>query len=183
MTRYTRRALLAAGGTLAAATLPGKLHAEEELQSFAEAFKAASPPKSQAALAFTTDDGTPRTVADYAGKGLVLNLWATWCVPCVTEMPALDQAARMLAASKILVLPLSSDRGGASVVKSYYQSHGIGDLPVILDPKGATARALAVRGIPTTLIIDRKGNELGRMEGAVAWSSDASLKAIKKLIG
>ena len=183
MTRVTRRVLLAAAGTVAVAAAPRKLRAQEELQSFAEAFKAADPPRPQGSLPFTTDDGTPRKVSDYAGQGLILNMWATWCVPCVTELPALDLAARKLTADKILVLPLSSDRQGASVVRAFYMSHGIDDLPVMLDPHGDAARSIGARGIPTTMIIDRKGQEVGRLEGAVAWSTDASLDAIRRLMG
>jgi len=182
MTSVTRRTLLAASGTLAAAAAPRKLRAQEELQSFGEAFKAADPPRPQGFLPFTDADGAPKKVADYAGRGLILNMWATWCVPCVTELPALDLAARKLAPAGILVLPLSSDRQGASVVRAFYMSHGIDDLPVMLDPHGEAARSIGARGIPTTLIIDRKGQELGRLEGAVAWSTDASLDAIRKLL-
>ena len=72
---------------------------------------------------------------------MVINLWATWCVPCVEEMPSLAALSKTLAPDDIAVLPLSSDRGGARVVEAFYQEHGITGLPVLLDPKGAAARA------------------------------------------
>ena len=112
-------------------------------------------------------DGAAHGIEEFAGKGLVINLWATWCVPCVAELPALAALAGRVRDAGILVLPLSSDRGGAPVVEKYYRKHGIEGLPVWLDPKGAAARAWGARGLPTTLIVDRQGRERGRMEGAV----------------
>jgi len=76
-------------------------------------------------------DGTVRTLADYAGQGVVLNLWATWCVPCVAEMPALDALARQVAGDRVAVLTLSSDRGGAPPVERFYREKGIQTLCVI----------------------------------------------------
>ena len=74
---------------------------------------------------------------------MVINLWATWCVPCVEEMPSLAALSKTLAPDDIAVLPLSSDRGGARVVEAFYQDHGITGLPVLLDPKGAAGTHLA----------------------------------------
>ena len=132
---------------------------------------------------FTTADGTVRTLADYAGQGVVLNLWATWCVPCVAEMPALDALARLVAGDRVAVLALSSDRGGAAPVERFYREKGIRTLPILLDPRGDAARALSARGIPTTLLIDRAGKERGRLEGAADWASADSAGVIRQLIG
>ncbi len=122
-------------------------------------------------------------IADFAGTGLVINLWATWCVPCVAELPALAALAARVQPAGILVIPASSDRGGAPVVVTYYRKHGIEGLPVWLDPKGAAARAWGARGIPTTLIVDRQGRERGRLEGAVDWASEAAVAAVRRLVG
>ena len=94
---------------------------------------------------FTLADGTVRTIGDYAGKGVVLNLWATWCVPCVAEMPALDTLAGAVQGSRVVVLPLSSDRGGAAAVERFCATGGE-HLPVLLDPGGAAARAWGCGG-------------------------------------
>jgi len=141
------------------------------------------PPRPPAEASFQDGDGTPLTLASYAGKGLVVNLWATWCVPCVVEMPELQTLARAVAGEGILVLPLSSDRGGAEVVRRFYQANGIDALPVLLDPKGAAARAWGSRGLPTTLIIDRQGREHGRVEGAIDWASEATIAELRRLVG
>lgn len=143
----------------------------------------ANPPRELATATFHDAEGATLTLADYAGRGLVVNLWATWCAPCVAEMPELQSLARLLAGEGILVLPLSSDRGGAAVVRRFYESHRIEALPILLDPKGAAARAWGVRGLPTTLIIDRQGREQGRVEGGIDWASDATIAVLRRLVG
>lgn len=134
-------------------------------------------------LSFVDDSGAQRTLADFAGRGVVLNLWATWCVPCVAELPALAQLAQAAAPDGIVVLPLSSDRGGAEVVRRFYASHAIRGLDVWLDPRGAVGLALAARGVPTTVIVDRQGRERARLEGAADWAAPEMLAAIRKLVG
>ena len=180
MMTFTRRALMAAAGTVALAA-PLRKPRAEDLQGM-EALHRLDAPK-PVDVQFTAADGSARSLADYAGKGIILNLWATWCVPCVAEMPALAAFASVVAKDGIIVLPLSSDRGGAAIVTKFYKDLGIGNLPVLLDPKSAAAHALNVRGIPTTLIIDRHGREVAWTEGSVNWASDAAVAAIGKLVG
>jgi thiol-disulfide isomerase/thioredoxin len=146
-----------------------------------EQIRRTEPPAPPAPASFADAEGTPLTLAAYAGKGLVVNLWATWCVPCVVEMPELDALARQMGPEGVLVLPLSSDRGGAEVVQRFYKAHGIAGLPVLLDPKGSAARAWGARGLPTTLIIDRQGRERARVEGAIDWAGAAVVAEIRKL--
>jgi thiol-disulfide isomerase/thioredoxin len=169
---------MAAGGTLLAA-LPARqgLTAPHGLQRLREA-DATLP-----AITFTDAEGKAHSPADFAGKGLVINLWATWCPPCVAEMPALDRTAAALAADDILVLPVSSDRGGLNTVQGFYERTGIRHLRIWLDPRGAAARALGARGLPTTVIVDRQGREKARVEGDAAWDAPEFLAAIRRLVG
>lgn len=139
------------------------------------------PPRPPATAPFTDADGAPRGLGDYAGKIVVVNLWATWCGPCKEEMPALAVLAKRGAAEGIVVLPLSSDHGGAPVVRRYFTAHGIDGLPVLLDAKGEVAQAWGARGLPTTLIIDRQGRERARVEGAADWASEDALALIRQL--
>ncbi len=131
---------------------------------------------------FTLADGTPRTLADYAGRRLVLNLWATWCIPCIAEMPSLAKLAHD-EADRLVVLPLSSDRQGGKIVTGWFAEHHIEGLPVLLDPKGAAARTLGARGLPTTILIGADGREHARLEGAVAWTDPVSLARLRTLLG
>ncbi len=178
MTVMTRRALVAAAGTLAAVT-PLRKPRAQTLQGIDSLHALPSPRKLD--LHFTMADGSAGSLADYPGKAVVLNLWATWCVPCVREMPALDELAKAVAASGVVVLPVSSDRGGAAVVQRFYTEHGIANLPVLLDPMGAMARGLNVRGIPTTLLIDKQGQEVAWLEGSADWSSPDAITVVKKV--
>ena len=181
MSLITRRSILAAGGTLAATLIARKPHAKE-LHDLGDILEPTDPPVAAPDIAFTTEDGTEHHLRDFLGHGMVINLWATWCVPCVAEMPALAVLSKTLAPDDIAVLPLSSDRGGAALVRAFFQGHGITGLPVLLDPKGAAAHAWHARGIPTSFIIDRKGRERARLEGSADWSTPAAAAAVRKLV-
>ena len=179
-----------AGGTLAAATLWRK--PEPRIFTMADAATSAAPlaglaenpaPAPPPDARFLDGTGTSRGIADFAGQGLILNLWATWCVPCVAEMPQLGAAATALAADRIAVLALSSDRGGADVVRKFYAEHAITTLGIWLDPKGEAARAWHARGLPTTLIIDRRGREVARLEGAAEWGHPEAIARLRRLVG
>ena len=178
-----RRGLLAlAGGTLAAGLVARKPRAAESFPG-PEALKKLSQPVAHPTLGFSLPDGTRRSFADYAGRALVVNFWATWCAPCVAEMPALAALAQAGAAEGILVLPVSLDRGGAPAVAKFYQNHRLVDLPVLLDPKSAAMQVLGLSGVPQTLIIGRDGTERARSAGPVAWDRPDVLAAIRALVG
>lgn len=170
---------LATGGTLLAA-LPARqgLAASPSGLNRLREGEAPLPP-----ITFTDAEGRGVSPADFAGRGLVINLWATWCPPCVAEMPALDRAAAMLAADGILVLPISSDRGGLNTVQGFYERTGLRHLRIWLDPRGAVARALGARGLPTTVIVDRQGHERARLEGDAAWDAPEFVTLIRRLAG
>ena len=184
MRSLSRRALvvagLAAGGTVAAVLASRKPRAGE-LAPLSQGLKLVDPPVRPAPIRFLAADGTPHTLEEFLGHGMVVNLWATWCAPCVAELPALSALSHALAPQDIAVLPLSSDRGGADTVEAWYQAHGITALPVLLDPKGATARAFAARGIPLTVIISTAGQVVARLEGAADWASPGAPTLIRRL--
>jgi thiol-disulfide isomerase/thioredoxin len=183
MKLYRRSALAAAAGTLAAAALPRKPRAQE-LPPVSGGLMPVSPPAAAPSDAvFVTQDGNAHHLADFKGRGMVVNMWATWCVPCVAEMPSLDALSKALAPHDIAVLPVSSDRGGAAVVQAWYSQHDITGLPILLDPRGAFARAFSARGIPTTVIINTKGEVVARVEGAAEWDAPAAQALIRKLAG
>lgn len=140
------------------------------------------PRRAPAEAAFQNEAGAEHRLAGFAGKGLVVNLWATWCGPCVVEMPSLDHLAALVREEGIEVLALSQDRGGAEAVRAFYARAGVQHLGVWLDPRGAAARSWGARGLPTTLVIDRAGREAARLEGAAEWTTPALVERIRALV-
>jgi thiol-disulfide isomerase/thioredoxin len=132
-------------------------------------------------LVFTDVEGRETGFAAFRGRGLVVNFWATWCPPCVAEMPALDRLHVMLSREGIEVLALSNDRGGRAQVEPFFQRTGLRHMAIWLDPRGATGRALAVRVLPTTIIIDRRGQEVARLAGEAEWDKPDFVTAIRRL--
>ncbi len=147
------------------------------------AFQPAEDPAPLPEVPFLDGDGTARTLAGFKGQGVVLNFWATWCVPCVAEMPALDRLRARMAGRGIEVLALSSERGGAPVVQAFFARHGIQHLPVALDQGLRAARALGVQGLPTTVLIDRAGRDRGRLIGAAEWDSADAVALVEDCLG
>lgn len=105
----------------------------------------------------------------FRGKVVVLNLWATWCTPCVAEMPMLDRLQQQLAPLGVVVVALSIDRGGPPVVQGFFNEHEIKHLGVYVDPTMRAQGDFKVIGLPTTVLIDRDGNERGRLVGPAEW--------------
>ena len=180
--RPTRRRALAlsAGATLAAA-LPGRQAALA--QGTNGKLVETEPPMPAPAFSFTDADGKEHGAADFLGQGLVVNLWATWCPPCVAEMPALDRAQAALADDGVRILALSSDREGRAKVEPFYRERGLRHLGLWLDPRGAAQRAFGARALPTTVVIDRKGRERARIEGPAEWDKPEMLAAVRRLVG
>jgi thiol-disulfide isomerase/thioredoxin len=140
---------------------------------------------SRAALPEVTfEDGSGRTVSlsDFHGKLVLLNLWATWCGPCVEEMPSLERLAKKLGPQGLVVLPLSQDRGGAAVVQKFFAEHNLSALPIYVDKTMRSGGALGTRGLPTTILIDPNGKEIGRLEGDYDWDSAASEKMLRSYL-
>jgi thiol-disulfide isomerase/thioredoxin len=120
---------------------------------------------------FLAGDGSKRSLNDYRGKGIVLNFWATWCAPCVREMPQLDRLSALVKGNGIEVLTISEDRKGQELAPKFYKQNGLNDLPVLVDVKSGLSRALKVKGLPTTVLIDSHGKEIGRILGIAEWDS------------
>lgn len=176
----TRRGVLAGGGTLAFGLAGRKLLAADDLP---DATLTPVFPRPAPDTIFVQSDGKERRLSEFRGHGMVLNFWATWCVPCVAEMPALAVLSRALAPHDIAVMPLSSDRGGAAVVQRFYEAQKISGLPVLLDPKGEAARAFGVKGIPATVVIDKLGRLCARLDGAADWSAAGVAERVVRLVG
>ncbi len=128
-------------------------------------------------------DPTGQTVelSELRGKPILVNLWATWCEPCLREMPSLERLQSRFG-ERIAVLAVSEDRGGNKTVKPFITKLGLKSVKVYIDPKSEVGHAFGARGLPTSFLIDREGKVLGRVEGAAEWDSPKILGVLEPLL-
>ncbi|WFU88724.1 TlpA disulfide reductase family protein [Rhizobium sp. CC1099] len=131
---------------------------------------------------FTDGEGRPRALADFRGKVVLLNVWATWCLPCRTEMPTLDRLQAALGGGGFEVVALSVDRQGSETVKAFYSEIGVRNLAVRVDASGQALSGLAAVGLPTTILIDAEGRELGRLMGPAEWDAKDMVAFLKPIV-
>lgn len=131
---------------------------------------------------FIDGDERDLTLADFRGRVVLLNVWATWCVPCREEMPTLDRLQARLGGEDFHVLPLSVDRAGLGPVRRFYEEIGIRHLGMYLAEDLRGMVALAVIGLPTTLLIDREGREIARLVGPAEWDSPGAVAQFESVI-
>jgi thiol-disulfide isomerase/thioredoxin len=131
---------------------------------------------------FADGDGGERSLKDFAGKIVLLNLWATWCVPCREEMPALDQLEAKLGGQDFAVVAVNIDKGGPEKAAKFLKETGAAQLPLYTDPTGKLFAKVKAVGMPTTLILDRNGKEIARLVGPADWASAEALTVIKAAI-
>lgn len=142
-------------------------------------------PRPGSDVAFTDAQGTPVTLADFAGKVVVLNFWATWCPPCRAEMPTLDALQRDMGGDDLVVLAVATGRNMLPAIEKFHADAGIENLPVYLDPKGQVgpfARSFGVAGLPVTVVLDREGHEVARLTGEADWNSPDAQAVLAALI-
>lgn len=132
---------------------------------------------------FTGPDGAEMTVADFKGKLVVMNFWATWCAPCREEMPSIDRLAGELAGDDIAVVAVSTDRGDVSRITDFFDEIAIQNLEIHRDKESALAREAGAFGLPMTIIIDRDGREIARLLGGAEWDSAEAKAIVRKLAG
>lgn len=145
-------------------------------------FIALQTPRPVAPLSFTNGDGAPLTLADFHGRTVLLNVWATWCVPCRKEMPALDRLQAKLGGPGFTVVPLSIDHRGRDVVARFYRELGLKSLSVYVDKSADVISAVNAVGMPTTLLIDAQGRELGHVIGPAEWDGHAMLSLLAQYL-
>lgn len=138
--------------------------------------------KPTASVSFADADGRTASFADFGGKVVLVNVWATWCAPCVREMPTLDRLEAALGGADFAVVAVAVDRQGLPAVARFYETHGIANLHPFVDPSYAVPRALGVVGLPTTVLLDRAGREIGRLVGGAEWDSPEAIALIRHVI-
>lgn len=130
------------------------------------------------AITFQDPDGKPVTFAAFRGKPLLVNLWATWCGPCVAEMPTLDALAAGQGAVKVLTL--SQDSDGRDKVDAFFAERDFKKIERYLDPELGMMTALSLQILPTTILYDAEGKEVWRMTGMVEWDGERARRLLEE---
>ena len=128
-----------------------------------------------------TLDGKTVSLADFRGKVVMVHFWATWCPPCVEEMPTLEQLARSIRAKDFQILAVSVDEGGAAAVAAFMQKHGL-SVPVLLDPTRSIATLYGTFKFPETYVIDRQGVVRDKAIGPRDWTVPSKASVIRELL-
>jgi len=147
------------------------------------AFSFYDQPRALPELHFMDSEGHALSLTDFRTRPVLLNIWATWCVPCRKEMPSLDRLQAAFGSSQLIVLPLSIDRQGLPVVKKFYDELGLKSLGTYLDPSGGAASKLNAVGVPTTILIDAASHEVGRKIGQSEWDSPKVIALVRTHLG
>lgn len=139
-------------------------------------------PKPLPAIPFETFEGAETSLAAYEGQIVVLNFWATWCAPCRHEMPTLSALQEALGGADAAVVTIATGRNPPQGMRAFFNEIGVENLPLYRDPRQALARNFGVLGLPVTLILDREGNEVARLQGDADWASDSAKAIIAALV-
>lgn len=126
-------------------------------------------------LTFKDAGGQQINTAKLTGKPLLINLWATWCGPCVAELPTLD---RLAGQGKVRVLAISQDTGASDKVAAFLQGKGLADLDPWLDPEGAAASQWQANTLPASIYYDARGRELWRVNGGMDWNGPVAAQLL-----
>ena len=187
MTRSAPHSLLAAILYLGLAVFANPAAAEPDIAAL-EALRAGdmkklvlSMPAEPLEGTVTRPDGSAVALAEYRGKVVLVNFWATWCAPCRKEMPSLNALDAALGGADFDVIAIASGRNALPAIEAFYAEEGIDRLEILLDPRSDLTRGAGVFGLPTTLILDPDGREIGRLQGDADWAhadAQAILKAI-----
>lgn len=137
-------------------------------------------PEPLADVAFVDGAGMAMSLKDFRGKIVLLNLWATWCAPCREEMPSLDRLQQELGSDTFEVVALAVDRTGAAAAQKFLDEIGVKGLKLYADPTTRSGSALKAIGMPTTILIDAEGREIGRLPGPAEWDSDDAKNLIRE---
>lgn len=131
------------------------------------------------AVLLDAEDGT-HALAEYKGKWVVMNFWATWCAPCRKEMPSLERL--QTAMPEIAVVPVATGRNAVEGIKRFFDEAGVKTLPVLRDPKSELARAMGIMGLPVTVILNPEGQEVARLIGDAEWDSESAKAVLGALV-
>ena len=132
-------------------------------------------------VAFKDKDNQDISLTDFSGTPILLNLWATWCAPCIAEMPALDRLQANLQEASLVIITLSLDRGGLAEIGPFWEETKLTSLKIYFDATMNTGQTLGARGLPTTLLINSEGLEVARAEGPAEWDSPEVIRYFRHI--
>ncbi|MXQ14752.1 thiol:disulfide interchange protein TlpA [Microvirga makkahensis] len=151
------------------------------------ALNVSSAPKPPPAIAFNGPEGQGLSLSDFKGKTILVNLWATWCVPCREEMPALDRLQAELGAADFEVVAINVDTRNPEKPRAWLQENGIQNLAYYAEPRGKLLQVLQksghVVGLPTTFVVDASGCEVALLKGPAEWASPDALAFVRAALG
>jgi thiol-disulfide isomerase/thioredoxin len=173
---------LAAEPPKTAEALPAGPGANPLSQGHMATFVFKKAPEALPELKFQDGNGQELTFEKFKGRVVLLNLWATWCLPCRKEMPALDKLQAELGSDKFEVVALSVDRTGVNGARKFLEETKVEKLALYADPTARLSSALRASGLPTTLLIDAQGREVGRLIGPAEWDSPDAVRLIKAVM-
>jgi len=179
-------AMFLIGAVYAIAELSGNVAAAADvaapvpgLQNFVLKTVPAPLPKVQ----FQDAAGAFHDLLEFNGKVILVNFWATWCAPCRDEMPSLDRLQQAMGGKDFEVVIISLDRAGYAKAAAFLDEIGVKNLTTFIDPGIKAARKLGALGLPVTLLLNRKGDEIGRVTGSAEWDSAQAKALIAQYVG
>jgi thiol-disulfide isomerase/thioredoxin len=155
----------------------GPVHAPQSISALAPTRPAVSVPD----VAFTDGVGKRHLLSEFRGRYVLLNMWATWCAPCVKELPALEHLQEGAGSANFIVVPVNVGRSDALETAKFLTTHGAGKLSVNVDTTLALMRTLHVYGLPVTVLIDPKGRQIARADGPADWDAPDAIAYFKAL--
>jgi thiol-disulfide isomerase/thioredoxin len=133
-------------------------------------------------IVFKDESGADTSLEKWRGRVVLLNLWATWCAPCRKEMPELDALQQKLGSPDFEVVALSLDRQGAETARKFLNETKATNLKLYVDATAKALESLRAPGLPTTILFDREGREVGRLAGAADWASPEAIALVESVI-
>ncbi len=181
MRGWHRVAIMVLAGVVALAAAPAEARAPSQAMRAAAQqlpnMELADESVTAPAVAFTGPGGVPARLKDFRGRVVLLNLWATWCPPCVTEMPSLNTLQGRMR-NRLVVVAASQNREGEEAVKPFLRKHRLNNLTLYTDPGGSLMEAMGARVLPTSYLIAPDGQVVARLQGDLDWT----LPAVHSLI-
>ncbi|MEE2746729.1 MAG: TlpA disulfide reductase family protein [Pseudomonadota bacterium] len=146
-------------------------------------FKFSINPKTANNISWRDKDGKEVRLDNFINKVILLNFWASWCAPCIRELPSINNLQKLFTRNKFVAIALNIDRGGLPIASRYKNKLKLDQLELFYDNKNNVAKAMDIRALPTSILFDKKGMEVGRLVAAAEWDSQEAQELITHFIG